>query len=90
MIGPGVVTYPVVNGIVGIPGPFGPKLPYGPVIAVFGIEEGDKFIEGVAVSQPGISLGGPGAIWLSVIALAHNAMMMVPVAKRKKAGEIHH
>lgn len=56
MIGPGVVAYPVVDGIVGVPRPFGAKLPYSPVIAVLGVKEGDQFIEGVAVGQPRVGL----------------------------------
>ena len=41
MIGPGIMPYPVVDILVRIARAFGAKLPNGPVVLVFGVEEFD-------------------------------------------------
>lgn len=56
MIGPGVVPYATVDCLVRVSRPFGAELPYRPIIRVFGIEEGDKTVERVAVCSLGVCL----------------------------------
>jgi len=36
------VAYAVVDGAVGVAGALGAELPYGPVVVVLGVEEGDE------------------------------------------------
>ena len=45
---------------VGIPCSFGAELPYCPVFAVFGVEELDERVEGVAIVALGIGAAGAG------------------------------
>lgn len=61
MIRPGVVSDAVIDGLVGVPGAFGAELPDGPAGAVLGVEVGDEAVEGVAVGELGVGLGGAGA-----------------------------
>lgn len=61
MIRPGVVSDAVVDGLVGVPGAFGAELPDGPAGAVLVVEVGDEAVEGVAVGELGVGLGGAGA-----------------------------
>jgi hypothetical protein len=49
VIRPRVVPYPAVDGLVGIACAFGAKLPDGPAIAVFRVEECDELIERVPI-----------------------------------------
>lgn len=58
MIRPGVVPYATINGLIRVSRSFGAKLPYSPIIWMFGIEEGDKAVEGVAVCSLGVGLAG--------------------------------
>lgn len=51
-----------VDGLVGISGPFRPELPDGPIISMFGVEEGDKAVEGVSVGSLRIGLAGAGPV----------------------------
>ena len=61
MVGPGVVPDAVVDRLVRVPRPFGAELPYRPLVAVTGVEEGDEAVEGVAVGALGVGLAGAGA-----------------------------
>lgn len=61
MIRPGIVSDAVVDGLVGVPGAFGAELPDGPAGAVLGVEVGDEAVEGVAVGELGVGLGGARA-----------------------------
>lgn len=62
MVWPGEVADTVVDGIVGVSGAFGAELPNRPAFAVLGVEEGDETVEGVAVGELGVGLGGAGSI----------------------------
>lgn len=59
MVGKRVVVDAVVDLRVGVAGPFGAELPYGPVIAVLGVEELYEGIERVAVCA--LRVGAAGA-----------------------------
>lgn len=61
MVGPWVVSYAAVHSLIRVASAFCAEFPYGPVVSVFGIEEGDQAIEGVAVGSLGIGLAGAGA-----------------------------
>ena len=54
MVGEGVVVDAVVDFRIWVARPFGAKLPYGPVVAMFGVEELDERIQWIAV----------GALWV--------------------------
>lgn len=56
MIRPGVVTDAAIDSLVRVSRPFGAELPYCPVVWVFGVEEGDETVEGVAVGSLRICL----------------------------------
>ena len=58
MVREGVVVDAVVDFGVGVAGPLCAELPYGPIVAVLGIEELDECIEGVAVCALGVRATG--------------------------------
>lgn len=62
VVRPRVVSYPPIDSFVRIASAFCPELPYGPVVAVFGVEEGDEAIERVAVGSLWVRLARPGAM----------------------------
>lgn len=62
MIRPWVVPYSAVDGLVWVASAFGAELPYGPVVAVLGVKESNKTVEGVTVGSLGIRLAGAGAL----------------------------
>ena len=62
MIRPGVVPYPMIHKLVWIAGSLASELPYGPVAAMFRIEESDKTIERVSIGALWVCLRGPGTM----------------------------
>lgn len=56
------MPYPPVHRLVWIPSPFGTELPYGPIVAMFGVEESNEAVERVAVGTLGVGLAGAGAV----------------------------
>lgn len=62
VVWPGVVAYSPVDSLVGVSSALGAKLPYCPVVAVFGVEKGYEAIERIAVSALGVCLAWTGAV----------------------------
>lgn len=56
MIRPRIVPDTSIDSLVRVSGAFGPELPYGPIIAMFGVEKCNKAVEGVSVGPLGIRL----------------------------------
>jgi hypothetical protein len=59
MVREGVVVDSVIDVGVWVTGSFGAKLPYGPIVAVLGVEEFDERVERVAVCA--LRIGAAGA-----------------------------
>lgn len=64
MIGPGIVPYPSIDSLVRVSGAFGPELPDGPIISMFGVEKGNEAVEGVSIGSLGVGLARAGAFEL--------------------------
>jgi hypothetical protein len=62
MVGPRIVADAAIHGLVRVAGALGAELPDGPAVGVFGVEEGDEAVQGVAVGELGVGLGGAGAV----------------------------
>jgi hypothetical protein len=58
MVGKRVVVDAIVDLRVWVARPFGAKLPYSPVFAMFGVEKLDECIERVAIRALGVSAAG--------------------------------
>lgn len=58
VVRPGIVAYPAIYSLVRVSGPFCPELPDGPIVFMFGVEKGDKAVEGISVGSLGIALAG--------------------------------
>lgn len=61
VIGPGVVPDAPVYSIIWVPGSFAAEFPYGPVVAMLLVEEGDKPVERIAVGPLRVCLRRPGS-----------------------------
>lgn len=57
-----IVPHATVDGIVRVSGPFGAKLPDGPIVPMLGVEEADEVVQGVAVRPLRVGLRGTGSI----------------------------
>lgn len=66
MIGKRVVPDAPVHGLVRVPRALGAEFPYGPVLAMSAVEEGDEVVDGVAVRALRVRLRGAGAARVSV------------------------
>lgn len=55
------MPYATIDSLVRISRPFCAELPYRPVIGMFGVEEGDKAVERVAVGSLWVCLAWPRA-----------------------------
>lgn len=60
MIWPRVMSNSVIDELVGVASAFGAKLPYGPILSMLRIEEGNETIKRIAIGTLGIGLRGTG------------------------------
>lgn len=61
VVGPWVMSYAPIDSLIWVPSALCAEFPYSPVVAMFGVEESDEAVKGIAVGSLRIGLAWTGA-----------------------------